>query len=249
MTREHKIIAALGPTAVPVPDALGSCVDAEVNGAPFYVMSFVDGVIVRDVNAGRALTTEATRERMGRSLVDVLADLHAVDPDESVSVISGARRATSSVSSSGGRRSSRRPEIAICPSSTRCTAGSPRPSPSRAPRRSLTATTDWTTASVSPDGPARRSPRLGALHARRPDGRPRRCSSSVGPRTATAVPRVPTRRRSFPASPPVQRSSSSMRTRTQPRRQQPLVLLRVPVLATRLHLRRCLRALRRRRDG
>ena len=82
VTREHKIIAALGPTAVPVPDALGSCVDAQVNGAPFYVMSFVDGVIVRDVNAGRALTTEATRERMGRSLIDVLADLHAVDPDE-----------------------------------------------------------------------------------------------------------------------------------------------------------------------
>ena len=64
-TREHKIIAALGPTAVPVPEALGSCVDAEVNGAPFYVMSFVDGVIVRDVEAGRALTTEATRERDG----------------------------------------------------------------------------------------------------------------------------------------------------------------------------------------
>ena len=82
VTREHKIIAALGPTPVPVPDALGSCVDAQVNGAPFYVMSFVDGVIVRDVNAGRALTTEATRERMGRSLIDVLADLHAVDPDE-----------------------------------------------------------------------------------------------------------------------------------------------------------------------
>ena len=50
VTREHKIIAALGPTAVPVPEALGSCVDAQVNGAPFYVMSFVDGVIVRDVN-------------------------------------------------------------------------------------------------------------------------------------------------------------------------------------------------------
>ena len=42
--REHKIISALGPTAVPVPDALGRCDDPDVNGSPFYVMSFVDGM-------------------------------------------------------------------------------------------------------------------------------------------------------------------------------------------------------------
>src|SRR3954468_23386282 len=48
MRREHTIISALGPTAVPVPPALGLCVDDEVNGAPFYVMGFVDGYVVRD---------------------------------------------------------------------------------------------------------------------------------------------------------------------------------------------------------
>jgi aminoglycoside phosphotransferase (APT) family kinase protein len=79
--REHKIIAALGPTAVPVPDALAHCDDIEVNGAPFYVMSFVDGIIIRDVEVGRQLTSPETRAVMGASLVDVLADLHAVDPD------------------------------------------------------------------------------------------------------------------------------------------------------------------------
>ncbi len=80
--REHKIIAALGPTKVPVPDALARCDDVHVNGAPFYVMSFVDGIIVRDVQVGRELTTPETRKVMGESLVDVLADLHQVDPDE-----------------------------------------------------------------------------------------------------------------------------------------------------------------------
>ncbi len=80
--REHKIIAALGPTAVPVPDALARCDDIDVNGAPFYVMSFVDGIIVRDVEVGRKLTSPETRAVMGASLVDVLADLHGVDPDE-----------------------------------------------------------------------------------------------------------------------------------------------------------------------
>src|SRR3954451_12006356 len=43
MGREHKIIAAVGRTSVPVPPALGLCTDEDVNGAPFYVMGFVDG--------------------------------------------------------------------------------------------------------------------------------------------------------------------------------------------------------------
>ena len=38
MAREHKIISAVGKTAVPVPPALGVCTDESVNGAPFYVM-------------------------------------------------------------------------------------------------------------------------------------------------------------------------------------------------------------------
>ena len=35
MGREHRIIAALAGTGVPVPPALGLCTDAAVNGAPF----------------------------------------------------------------------------------------------------------------------------------------------------------------------------------------------------------------------
>src|SRR5436305_10798255 len=48
MGREHRIIAALGPTAVPVPPALGFCDDPAVNGAPFYVMGYVTGHVLRD---------------------------------------------------------------------------------------------------------------------------------------------------------------------------------------------------------
>src|SRR5437764_366347 len=43
MAREHRLIAAVGRTDVPVPPALGLCEDESVNGAPFYVMGFVDG--------------------------------------------------------------------------------------------------------------------------------------------------------------------------------------------------------------
>ena len=47
MAREYTVIRALADTAVPVPHAYAFCDDPAVNGAPFYVMSNVDGVILR----------------------------------------------------------------------------------------------------------------------------------------------------------------------------------------------------------
>ena len=82
MGREHRIISALGPTPVPVAPALAFCDDADVNGAPFYVMGYVDGHVIRDADGARATFTEAQRRAAGHSLVDVLADIHAVDPDD-----------------------------------------------------------------------------------------------------------------------------------------------------------------------
>ena len=81
MGREHRIISALAPTPVPVAPALGYCDDPEVNGASFYVMGFVDGLIVRDPNSSKALEPEA-RRKAGESLVDVLVRIHDVNPDE-----------------------------------------------------------------------------------------------------------------------------------------------------------------------
>jgi aminoglycoside phosphotransferase (APT) family kinase protein len=81
MGREHRIIAALGPTGVPVAPALGFCDDPAVNGQPFYVMGFVDGLVIRDAQQAEPLPAEQ-RARAGLSLVDVLAAIHAVDPDD-----------------------------------------------------------------------------------------------------------------------------------------------------------------------
>jgi len=80
MGREHRIISALGPTAVPVPPALGLCRDESVNGAPFYVMGFVEGSIVFDRADGLDVEPDL-RPLMTRSLVDTLIALHGVDPD------------------------------------------------------------------------------------------------------------------------------------------------------------------------
>ena len=81
MGREHRIIAALQDSAVPVAPALGYCADATVNGAPFYVMGFVDGHVLRDREASEATLDLAGRRRAGESLVDTLAAIHAVDVD------------------------------------------------------------------------------------------------------------------------------------------------------------------------
>src|SRR5665213_2794972 len=78
MKREHTVISALGATDVPVPETFGLCTDESVNGAPFYVMDFVEGHILRD-EAAAADLDHATRRRSGESLVDTLAVLHDVD--------------------------------------------------------------------------------------------------------------------------------------------------------------------------
>jgi len=79
MTREHRVLSALHSTAVPVPRPLLLCADPDVLGAPFYVMERVDGVIARD-HLPEGYAPPARRPAMTDALVDVLADLHDVDP-------------------------------------------------------------------------------------------------------------------------------------------------------------------------
>ena len=80
MGREHRVISALSASRVPVAPALGLCTDLEVNDAPFYVMAFVDGHVVRDNATALSVLTPATRRQASISLVDTMAAIHAVDP-------------------------------------------------------------------------------------------------------------------------------------------------------------------------
>lgn len=81
MGREHKVVSALGPTAVPVAPVVGFCEDESVNGAPFYVMEFVEGPVLRGLAEAEAFPEEADRRAIGERLVDTLVAIHAVDPD------------------------------------------------------------------------------------------------------------------------------------------------------------------------
>jgi aminoglycoside phosphotransferase (APT) family kinase protein len=82
MSREHRIISALGPAGIPVARAIGLCTDVEVNQAPFYVMEFVDGHILRTAEQVVAAYDEPRRKEIGKNLALTLAQLHKVDPDE-----------------------------------------------------------------------------------------------------------------------------------------------------------------------
>jgi aminoglycoside phosphotransferase (APT) family kinase protein len=79
VSREWRFISALAPTAVPVPSPVIYCADTAVTGAEFYVMGFVEGLVLADTEAGMALAYQA-RVRAAEHLVDVLVALHALDP-------------------------------------------------------------------------------------------------------------------------------------------------------------------------
>lgn len=78
--REHRLMAALAGTPVPVPRMLAATDDPAVNGASFFVAEYVDGVVL-DSPAKAAPMPDDARRELAFNLVDVLAALHGVDVD------------------------------------------------------------------------------------------------------------------------------------------------------------------------
>ena len=82
MGREWRIMAALGEaSSVPVPEMVAYCDDHTVNGTDFYVMSFVNGRILRDQSSAADMTPEQA-EIATQSLLDVQIAFHTLDLDE-----------------------------------------------------------------------------------------------------------------------------------------------------------------------
>jgi aminoglycoside phosphotransferase (APT) family kinase protein len=60
VAREHRVLSALTPTAVPAPDPVGFCSDPDVTGAPFYVIREVAGEVFRTrADTGRLTVSPA----------------------------------------------------------------------------------------------------------------------------------------------------------------------------------------------
>lgn len=81
MNREYTMMHALAETAIPVPAVLARCTDDSVIGAPFYVMEYIDGHVVRDRVPAAFADAPATRRAMSAALIDTLVALHAIEPD------------------------------------------------------------------------------------------------------------------------------------------------------------------------
>ncbi|MFV8319006.1 phosphotransferase family protein [Mycobacterium sp. 23] len=79
MAREFKVVAALQDTAVPVARAIALCEDDTVLGAPFQIVEFVEGQVVRRRSQLEALGRRAI-DGCVDSLIRVLVDLHSIDP-------------------------------------------------------------------------------------------------------------------------------------------------------------------------
>ena len=79
MAREYRVMSALAPTPVPVPAMVTLCEDPGVIGAPFYVMEYVEGSILRRTTDTDKLD-DRQRTALAHHLIDTLADLHEVDP-------------------------------------------------------------------------------------------------------------------------------------------------------------------------
>lgn len=84
MAREYRVTAALWEAGFPVAQPLVLCLDEDVIGAPFYVMRYVDGIVLRhtgsaeEAAAVRGLDPD-TAWRCGQELVDLLLRLHRLD--------------------------------------------------------------------------------------------------------------------------------------------------------------------------
>ena len=79
MAREYRVMSALARTPVPVPAMVTLCEDTSVIGAPFFVMEYVEGSILRHAKDTAGLD-DFQRTALAHQLIDTLADLHEVDP-------------------------------------------------------------------------------------------------------------------------------------------------------------------------
>ena len=79
MAREYHVMSALARTPVPVPAMVTLCEDTSVIGAPFFVMEYVEGSILRHTKDTADLD-DFQRTALAHQLIDTLSDLHEVDP-------------------------------------------------------------------------------------------------------------------------------------------------------------------------
>ena len=78
MSREFRVLSGLSGTRVPVARPVAICADPEVIGAPFYVMDYVLGEVLRS-RKDTAVLTPVQAAELSEDLAGMLAAIHGVD--------------------------------------------------------------------------------------------------------------------------------------------------------------------------
>ena len=149
MAREYRVLTALNGTAVPVPRPVALCPDTRVIGAPFYLMEYVDGAVLR-TSEDAGVLAPGQAGQLSERFAEMLAAIHGVDV--------GGRRA-GRVRQAGRVHGTAAGPLAAAvgavgdpgdarvhrthPAARRRAAGRARPAPRRG--LSCTGTTGWTT--------------------------------------------------------------------------------------------------------
>ena len=78
MSREYRVLSALAGTEVPVPVPVALYPEPDVIGAPFYLMQYVPGLVLRSAEDGERLSPVQARQ-LSEDFTDMLAAIHGVD--------------------------------------------------------------------------------------------------------------------------------------------------------------------------
>jgi aminoglycoside phosphotransferase (APT) family kinase protein len=80
MSREYRVLSALHGTDIPVPETVVFCEDTSVTDAPFYLMRYVRGEVLRTREQGAHVTPDQARQ-LSELVIDTQAAIHATDLD------------------------------------------------------------------------------------------------------------------------------------------------------------------------
>jgi aminoglycoside phosphotransferase (APT) family kinase protein len=78
MSREYRVLTALHGTDIPVARPVAFCSDTEIIGSPFYLMEYVDGLVLRTPQDGAQVSPDQAR-MLSELLTSMMAAIHGTD--------------------------------------------------------------------------------------------------------------------------------------------------------------------------
>jgi aminoglycoside phosphotransferase (APT) family kinase protein len=78
MSREYRVLTALHGTNIPVARPVAYCADTEIIGSPFYLMEYVDGLVLRTPQDGAQVSPDQAAQ-LSELLTSMMAAIHGTD--------------------------------------------------------------------------------------------------------------------------------------------------------------------------